>query len=140
MEMPVVYKSKIGWEILIPMSLILGVVTVMMIQIGAWLGLVICGLVIAFIAHLWTGTSYTITSGRQLIIKCGILEKYEISIDQIKAIKKSKELTNAPALSVHRLEITYSGGRILISPRQKEKFVNDLRVINPKIWWSGESY
>ena len=101
---------------------------------GAWLGLGICGLVIAFIAHLWTTTSYTITPDRQLIIKCGILEKYDISIDEINAVKKSNELTNAPALSVDRLEITYNGGRILISPRHKEKFVKDLKTINPKIW------
>jgi hypothetical protein len=133
-----VYRSKIGWEILIPMVLILGIVIVLTVVNGAWLALAICGLVVAFIIHLWTGTTYSITADHRLLIKCGVLEKFDIDIQEIKSIKKSNELTNAPALSVDRIEISYNGGRVLISPRDKLKFVKELKNINPKIWWTSE--
>jgi hypothetical protein len=133
-----IYRSKIGWEILVPVVLILGVVIVLTVVNSAWLALAICGLVVAFIVHLWTGTSYTITADQRLLIKCGVLEKFDIDIQDIKSIKKTNELSNAPALSVDRLEICYNGGKVLISPRDKFKFVKELKNINPNIWWTSE--
>ena len=122
------------------MVLILGIVVVLMVVNGAWLALAICGLVIAFIVHVWTGTSYSITPDQRLLIQCGMLEKFDIDIQEIKSIKKTNELSNAPALSVDRLEICYKGGRVLISPRDKLKFVKELKNINPKIWCTNEPF
>lgn len=68
------------------------------------------------------------------------MESFDIHIDDIEWIKKSNEWSNAPALSLDRLEIGYKGGRILISPKDKKKFVEDLKKINPKIWWANETY
>lgn len=39
----------------------------------------------------------------------------------------------APALSIDRLEIKYKGGRVLVSPKDKKRFIDDLRKLNPKI-------
>jgi hypothetical protein len=44
-------------------------------------------------------------------------------------------MTSAPALSIDRIEVNYKGGRVIISPVDKEKFIADLRRVNSKIWW-----
>ena len=135
MKSEINHKSKIGLELLIPVILILGTVTTVMIINGIWLGLVICGLVILFIVNMYTSTSYKITSNNRLIIKCGIIETFDIDIMEIEWIEKTNEMTSAPALSIDRIEINYKGGRVIISPVDKEKFVADLRKANSKIWW-----
>lgn len=133
MKSEIIHKSKIGLEILIPLILILGTVTTLMIINGVWLGLAICGLVIFFIANIYTSTSYKITSDNRLLIKCGIIETFDIDIMEIEWIKKTSELTSAPALSIDRIEINYKGGRVVISPADKEKFMSDLRKVNSNI-------
>ena len=133
MQNEIIHKSKIGLEILIPLIVILGTVVTIMIIKGIWLGLTICALVIFFLVNIYTGTFYKITSDNRLFIKCGISQKFEIAIMDIEWIKDTNELTNAPALSTDRLEINYKGGRIIISPADKEKFISDLRRINSRI-------
>jgi hypothetical protein len=135
MKSEIIHKSKIGLELLIPVILILGTVTTVMIINGIWLGLVICGLVILFMVNMYTSTSYKITSNNRLIIKCGIIETFDIDIMEIEWIKSTNEMTSAPALSIDRIEINYKGGRVIISPVDKEKFIADLRKANSKIWW-----
>ena len=135
MKNEIVHKSKIGLELLIPVVLILGIVVTLMIINGIWLGLVICGLVIFFVTNMYTGTSYKITSDNRLFIKCGIIESFDIDIMDIESIRKTNELTSSPALSIDRIEISYKGGRVIISPVDKEKFIADLRKVNPRIWW-----
>jgi hypothetical protein len=132
-----IYKSKIGLEILIPLVVIIGTVTAILIINSVWIGLIICGLIILFIIGVYTGTSYKITTDNRLFIKCGFLESVDINVNDIEWIKKTSELTNAPALSLDRLEIGYKGGRILISPKDKQKFIDDLKQLNPKIWWAN---
>lgn len=137
MKTEIIHKSKIGLEILVPIVIVLAAVTTIMVVNMIWIGLVVCGLVILFVTSIFTRTYYKITDDHRLLIKCGVLESFDINVDDIEWIKKSNELTNAPALSVDRLEIGYKGGRILISPRDKKKFVEDLRKINSKIWWTN---
>ena len=127
MKDEIVYKSKIGLELLIPVTLILGTVVTLMIIHQVWLGLVVCGLVIFFVVNMFTGTYYKITANKRLFIKCGIIEKFDIDIMDIQWIKGTKELTSSPALSIDRLEIGFRGGRVLVSPVDKEKFVADIR-------------
>lgn len=133
----IIHRSKVGLETLVPIVIVLGTVTTIMIINMIWIGLIVCGLMILFVTNIYTGTYYKITDDHRLVIKCGILESFDIDVDDIEWIKKSNEFTNAPALSVDRLEIGYNGGRILISPRDKKKFVDDLKQINSKIWWAN---
>jgi len=137
MTTDIVYKPKIGLEILIPVVLVLGTVTTIMAINFIWVGLGVCGLIIAYVVNIYTGTYYKITSDNRLFIKCGFTETIDININDIEWIKRTNELTNAPALSVDRLEIGYKGGRVLISPRDRVKFVTDLRRINSKLSWTN---
>lgn len=133
MNARIIHRSRIGFEILIPVLLVLGVVLTFMIIHAVWLGVVIICLTTLFVVNIYTQTYYTITPDDHLIVKCGILETFEINIHDIEWIRKTTELTNAPALSVYRLEISYKGGRILVSPKNRDKFIADLRKINPRI-------
>jgi hypothetical protein len=136
MTTDIIHRSKIGLEILIPIVLVIGTVTTIMVINLVWVGLVVCGLVILFVTNIYTGTYYKITTNNHLFIKCGFIETFDIEIKDIEWIKTTKELISSPALSIDRLEINYKGGRVLISPKDKKKFMDDLRKINPKLWWT----
>lgn len=129
----IIHKSKIGIGILAFLIIVLGGTSLFIIVKGAWVGLIAIVPVIALILNIYTGTSYAITANRRLVIKCGIIETYEIQISDIFSVRKSNAVWSSPALSLDRLEIIYKGGSVLISPKDKKKFVEDLRKVNPKI-------
>lgn len=129
-----VYKSKIGLELVIPVMLILVTVIVFSIYDNAnGIGIVVTFLVIAFIADMFMRTHYTI-DGDLLKIKCGFLYSKQIEIHQIKRISETNNALSAPAISLDRLEISYNKyDSILISPKQKQEFISDIKNINPGI-------
>ena len=52
----------------------------------------------------------------------------------MKKVSKSYNLISSPAASFHRIEITYAKfEEIIISPKHKTKFIEDLQKINPEI-------
>jgi hypothetical protein len=88
----------------------------------------------AFISWFWFGTYYDI-SGDELTYRSGPL-KGKVSISEINRVKKnSNSLSHHGALSMDRIEIFYgnSGKSIILSPRNKDLFIADLREINEKI-------
>lgn len=129
----IIYESKIGLEILIPTILILGTVTAIVIIESVWIGVITCGLVWLLLINIYTKTYYKITGDNRLIIKCWIIESWEIEIKDIISISLSNSVLSSSALSLDRLEINYKGGRVLISPKDKKKFMNNLRKVNPNI-------
>jgi hypothetical protein len=129
-----VYRSKIEFLILIPLALILGSAMFFMIVNKVWIGAIANGAVSLLIISIYSGTYYRITPDGHLIVKCGVLENYDIDIAEIEWIKKSRDLSNGPALSLDRLEVNYKGGRVLVSPKDKKNFLLDLKKVNPKIW------
>ena len=142
MTTDIIHKSKIGLEFLVPIVLVLGTVTTIMIINVIWIGLVVCGLIILLMVNIYTGTNYTITCDNRLLIKCGVLESFDISVNDIEWVRKSDNIMgpsviSAPALSIDRLEIGHKGGTVLVSPKDKKRFVGDLRKLNAKIWWTN---
>ncbi len=67
---------------------------------------------------------YTLTEDR-LIIQSGIF-KQEVIYSQITHVKKSSNPSSAPALSLQRVEVTMKNGFKLISPNNREKFIEEL--------------
>jgi hypothetical protein len=129
-----VYHSKIEFLVLIPLILLLGSAMFFMIVNKAWIGAIVNGAVSLIMINIYSGTYYRITPDGHLIVKCGVLERYDIDIAEIEWIKKSRDLSNAPALSLDRLEVNYKGGRVLVSPKDKKNLLLDLKKLNPKIW------
>ena len=134
MNLERVFKSKIGLEFLIPLLLILGWTTYIVISEKAWMGLAIMIGSIIFVASFYLRTYYVITADNKLKIVCGFFSFPTIDILSIKKIKPTKNPLSSPALSIDRLEITYSKfGSILISPANKVDFVSNIKSINPHI-------
>jgi hypothetical protein len=132
--MRVVFQSKIDtWLILVAAGVPSAVMVLSWFEEPWWLGSLILLPVIGFILHLFLNTTYTV-EGKTLIIRCGFLYRKKIDIQSILRIKETRNPLSSPATSLDRLEIRYGkSGWVLVSPRDKQGFVNALRRINERI-------
>ncbi|MEM1407172.1 MAG: PH domain-containing protein [Bacteroidota bacterium] len=133
------FKSKVGYEILIPTLLLLIVIMLLPIINGAPLAAIITMVVIilviaAFILHLFFQTSYFINERDELLIKAGSIFKSPVNISTIESVTKTRSPTSSPAPSMDRLKLTFGkSDPVIISPKDKIGFVRELRKINPSI-------
>lgn len=132
------YPSKVSYGLLIFIFLIFYGSLIPTLINGELNGKVIgsigiLSLIFVFILHLFFGTNYTIDNNK-LKIKCGLFSYKPIEIDEIKEVSKTNNIIASPAPSFDRIEIKYGiFNEIIISPKDKENFVNDLLKINPNI-------
>lgn len=133
------YKSKIG----IGLSLFIGIVLIgssipMFLETPViWLGILLNVIIALFIIYTFTNTKYVIDA-TNLQIKCGFLYNKIIPIQDIRRIEESRSPLSSPAASLDRLEIIYNKfDSILISPKEKRAFVEDIIKINSgiKVKW-----
>ena len=68
---------------------------------------------------------YTILNDT-LSIRCGII-CYQVSLNTIEDIEKSSSLLSGPALSIRRVKVATKRRSHLISPKDREEFIRDLR-------------
>lgn len=128
-----IYKSKIGYSLLIPVIILLGLVLYFSIVNQDWPGIIITVLIALFFAHLYLNTRYTIT-GNTLIIKAGIIIKTAVDIGEIISVSRTRNALSSPALSLDRLEIVYcKTRRIIISPKEQDAFLSHIKLINQSI-------
>ena len=97
-----------------------------------WIGLIIILALAVFLIHLFLTTDYTII-GNDLIIKCGVLYKSIIKINNITELKESNNILSSPAASLDRIAIYYDNTFILVSPKDKFGFIDNLIKLNPRI-------
>ena len=134
-----VFKSKIGYGILIPILLLLFGIASIPVLAGAPVKVlftmsVIMIPIIAFTFHIFFSTSYSITSNNQLLIKCGFLYRKLVDIDSIKSIEKTTSALASPAASMDRIELKFGKwDSVIVSPEDKQEFVQALLDINPSI-------
>jgi hypothetical protein len=69
--------------------------------------------------------NYTLTDA-QLVIRSGLVRQ-RIAYRDITAIEASRSPWAAPALSLRRVKVSFSGRFQLVSPRERERFIDDLR-------------
>jgi len=128
-----IYKSKLGLELIIPLILIFGYVLFELISKGVWIGILIMLLTIIFILYTFLSIQYKIENGN-LNIKCTILMTINIEIKSIRKVTETYNPLSSPAASIDRLEIFYNKfDSILISPKHKKEFIQNLCEINPSI-------
>ncbi|MCW4469425.1 PH domain-containing protein [Flavobacterium sp. MFBS3-15] len=128
-----IYRSKIDLWLFLLIFGILGGILIESILVREWLVLAIILPVIIFIALLMYSLRYII-DGDVLEIRTGILGKTKIPISGIKSVEKTRNPLSAPAMSLKRLEIMYGKYDFaLISPTDRDAFINDLLEINPGI-------
>lgn len=127
------YKSKIGLELVISITIIVGGTGILMAYEKIWLGLALILFLVAFIAHMLLTTYYKVDNNT-LKVKCGFFFDKTINLDTIKEIKETSNPISSPAASLDRLIITYNKyDTVIISPTEKGDFINDLTYINPNI-------
>lgn len=127
------YRSKISAGLLIFLIVILGGFFILMIYFKVWIGAAVILAVAGVITYLFIYTCYTI-QGDQLTIRGSFVINKTIPIGSIKSIKNSISILSAPANSFDRLEIRFNKhDYILISPKKKDSFINQLTEVNPEI-------
>jgi hypothetical protein len=100
---------------------------------NVFLLLVGVSLIYAYFFYVFHNTVYTIDAN-QLKIKCDPFKYKPIHIQRIRKVESTRSLQASPAASFDRMAIGYNKfDEIIISPRDKEAFVNHLKLINPKI-------
>jgi len=79
---------------------------------------------IALVVPLWLllGTQYLVDD-ETLFIRSGP-KSWEIPLDQIEGVSRSRSSRSSPALSFDRLEIRYDNGKsVLVSPKDEDQFL-----------------
>lgn len=128
-----IYKSKLGFEIIIPLLIALSSVLFIMAYNKIWAGLIIFLLLAAFVSHMFL-TTYYIIDGKTLKIKCGFLCNKSVDIGSIRKITETNNPISSPATSLGRLEIKYNKyDSVIISPKDKNDFINSLIKLKPDI-------
>ncbi|MFD6209210.1 PH domain-containing protein [Peribacillus sp. NPDC060253] len=88
--------------------------------------------VICLLLWVWF-TTYYVIEGKTLIIRSAFIHK-TISIHDIKSIDRLFNPLSSPALSLDRLKIQYGiHHTALISPLNREDFIEELLKLNPSI-------
>ena len=99
---------------------------------GPTAGLIILIVVELFLVEpLMRSTCYVI-EGDTLLVRSGVI-KWRVPIGDIRSITPTRSVASAPALSLDRLRIEYGNRVILVSPEEKQRFIEALRAINPAI-------
>lgn len=80
----------------------------------------------AALMYVLTWPCYYKLLDNELQVKCGIMINKHIAYSSIKSIEKSNNPASAPALSLKRIAIAYDGGFLLISPKDRDTFINEL--------------
>ena len=127
------YKSKLGLELIIPISLLFGYALFELIAEKSWLGVLIILLTISFIFYTFLSINYKIEK-EKLNVKCAFIINENIEIKSIRKITETYNPLSSPAASINRIEIFYNKfDSILISPKNKKDFIQDILKINPNI-------
>lgn len=127
-----VFKSKIDWwfGLILVYPIFLSIKA--MVE-GEWLGLLGLVAAIGFILFLSKTTQYIINEN-QLIVKSTWIVNERIDISKITKVEKSNSILSSPALSLDRLLVRYNKyDEVLISPKEKKEFIDELLKINPTI-------
>ena len=133
-----IYYSKVSYTLLIVVFIVFfGPLIPNYINDGfdSTMFLMTLALIILFglIVHMFFNTTYKIEK-EKLHIKCGFFKYRPVNIREMKKVSTSSNVISSPAVSFDRIEITYGKfEELIISPKHKTKFVEDLQKINPKI-------
>ncbi|MFV8270120.1 PH domain-containing protein [Flavobacterium sp. GT2N3] len=131
--MKVTYRSKLGIELIIIFLLVPVFIFFADNNNNKITAISSIGVVLLLLFFLYKSTYYTV-DGIILIIKSAWLVNEKLDITSITKIAETNNPISSPATSIDRIEIFYNKfDSILISPIDKEKFINHLKKIKPTI-------
>ncbi len=128
-----VFPSRKGPEILIPVTLLLGTVTLLLLFSPAWPAGILLLLLDTGVLHLFLHTRYTL-EGDELQIECGWLYRRRLPVKRILRIEETRNPLSSPALSLDRLALVLQSREyLLISPADKAGFIAAIRHLQPSL-------
>jgi len=123
-----IYKSKIDWWLIILILVVFGYPIVDGILSKDYILSLIFGLILIVFFFLSKTIQYKI-DGENLVIW-----KTKIDIKTIRKVYRTNNPLSSPALSLDRIAIVYNKfDEVLLSPKEREEFINELLKINPNI-------
>ena len=129
-----IFKSKIDvWVLVLTFGVAAMALLPLVLISFSWWDLVLPTLVLLFLIDMFSNTKYIIKD-EKLIVECGHFMKAKYSILEIENLSASHSWDSAPALSIDRIRITIVGGNsILVSPKNKNGFINAITSINENV-------
>lgn len=129
-----IFKSKVDWWYHC-VVLLLAAVSIQQIISGASVWMIILSLFVVYMAiHALLNTWYKLTADGFLIVHCSFFPEKRIAVSEITAVESSFLPVSSYALSLDRIIIWKDNLQwLLISPVNKQEFVNVLRRMNPNI-------
>jgi hypothetical protein len=91
--------------------------------------------VTAFLWWMYTTTAYRITAD-MLLVRSGPV-RIHVPLKSVTALRASRSLLSAPALSLDRIEVSYGSKRVVISPRDRIAFVAAMKQRVPNVQLEG---
>lgn len=127
------FPSKISKSLVVYIIVVLLIVLIPVLnERNTWPLIIILGIVAVLVFYIIFSIHYIIHK-QELIIRYAWTNQ-KIDIKSIRKIKATKNIIAAPAASLDRIEITYNQyDHIILSPRDKIKFIQALIQIQPEI-------
>lgn len=142
------YASRVDrWiAVLLVVPPVAGVVTLVSglltsVQANVWAGLGVLALFAVILGTLVLPMRYVI-GAEALTVRAGLL-KFVVRYDRLIAVTPSSNPLSSPALSLRRLRVDYEKGSgkptfVLISPTDRERFMQDLATASPRHRLDGD--
>lgn len=131
--MVTVYKTAYSPWLTIPLAIVITGMFALSLIDYAFVGSVVLAVCGIYFVYVYRNFRYVIDNN-VLQVNCGALYSTKIDIGEIRKISETFSVLNQPAASFHRLEIIYRKFEsIEISPKEQEKFIAQLKQLNPNI-------
>lgn len=126
-----IFKSKIDWwmHVLFNFFFAITIVSTVLMVINYSLillfNVILLSLIdVVFLIPTYLSTKYYILPD-QLLVTCGLF-KIKIKYEDIKKVEKSRSPLASAALSIDRIKISYNNDEVFISPKNQDKFIENL--------------
>ncbi|HOI86801.1 MAG TPA: PH domain-containing protein [Lentimicrobium sp.] len=133
MNAVIFFRSKRSAWYTLATLLTIVIFVVLLLQEPWFTGLLLLPL-IAIMVSIYFRTHYRIHPVNGLTVTCGLLYKKTFDIQKLQSIRPTTNPLSSPALSVKRLELRFKNKEtVMISPVNREEFIELLKSINPDI-------
>jgi hypothetical protein len=123
------FDSAVGSCIVIPMVAVLALLVTTQARGLSVLPLVLLTALLAFLLWTMRSTYYVFADGH-LVVRCGSVSR-RIRVADIRRVRAVRSVVASPALSADRLELTGGFGAVLVSPRDRQGFLDLVRDAAP---------
>lgn len=126
-------RSRIGWELLLLIFVILSIASFPDIGKQQWRNLLVPAVIFAFVLLMCLSIRYRIDH-QYLYIVNSLFGTEKINVNAIYKIEKTWNMLSAPAPGIFgRVEIYYNNSSIVIAPGDFNQLKSELLKINPNI-------